>query len=86
MKQVGFLGCGKIGKTMIRHLQANADHSIAFVQIQALEKHIDLDCPVVSTIDENVYKADLVVECATPDALKQHYDYYLRRSDMLILS
>lgn len=86
MTQVGFLGCGKIGKTMIKHLQARADHSISFVQTPNFENDIDLDCPVVSSIDENVCKADLVVECATPDALKKNYDYYLRHSDMLILS
>jgi len=86
MKQVGFLGCGKIGKTMIRHLKVRADHPIAFVQTPNFKGDIDLDCPVVSTFDEDVCKADLVVECATPDVLKQQYQYYLRRSDMLILS
>jgi aspartate dehydrogenase len=86
MASIGFLGCGKIGKAMIRHIQARKDRSIAFVQDPFFENDCELDCRVVPQLDETVCKADLVVECATADALKQYSEYYLRQGDMLIFS
>jgi aspartate dehydrogenase len=86
MANIGFLGCGKIGKSTVRHLQARADHTIAFVQDPFFVNDCSLDCPVVAQLDESVCKADLVVECATADALKQCYQHYLRHGDMLVFS
>lgn len=86
MTSVGFLGCGKIGKEMVRHLRTQEGHSVAFVQSPNFVDDFDLGCPIVRQLDESVCQADLVVECATADVLKQHSDFYLRNSDMLVFS
>lgn len=86
MASIGFLGCGKIGKAMVRHLQARADHPIVFVQDPFFVNDVSLDCPVVAELDESVCRADLVVECATADVLKQFYQHYLRHGNLMIFS
>lgn len=86
MAKVGFLGCGKIGKTMVRHLQARGDHSIAFVQDPGFRDDLDPGCPVVFQLDEKLCRADLVVECATADVLKENCEHYLQYGDLLVFS
>lgn len=86
MASIGFLGCGKIGKVMVRHLQSSNDHSIAFVQDPFFHNDCGLDCQVVAQLDESLCKADLVVESATADVLKQNHEHYLRQGNMLIFS
>ncbi len=86
MASVGFLGCGEIGKAIVRHIQAHKDHSIAFVQDPFFENDCGLDCPVVPQLDRSLCRADLVVECATAVALIQNYEHYLAQGDMLIFS
>ncbi len=86
MARVGFLGCGKIGKAMIGHLKAQNDHSVAFVQNRSSKNDSDLGYPVVNELDRNICKADLLVECATADALQQYFDYYIQQGDVLIFS
>jgi aspartate dehydrogenase len=86
MSKIGFLGCGKIGKAMLRHLLRGGEHSIAFVQDPLFENDCKLDCPVVSDLDETLCKANLVVECATADVLKQSCEHYLHHGDLLVFS
>lgn len=86
MATVGFLGCGKIGKAMVRHLQSRGDHSIAFVQDPLFGQDLDPGCPVVTRLDEKLCRADLVVECATADVLKQSCEHYLQYGDLLVFS
>ena len=86
MSTIGFLGCGKIGKAMVRHLQMQGEHSIAFIQDPGFENDLGLDCPVVPQLDEELCRADLVVECATADGLKQGYEHYLQYGDLLVFS
>ncbi len=86
MAKVGFLGCGKIGKAMVRHLQAQSDHSITFVQDPFFEDDLDPGCPIVSRLDEILCRADLVVECATADVLKESCEHYLQQGDLLVFS
>ncbi len=45
-----------------------------------------MDYPVVGEFDEAFCKADLIVESATADALKQYIEPCLRQADMLIFS
>lgn len=86
MATIGFLGCGKIGKAMVQHLQTQGEHSIAFVQDPGYENDLGLDCPVVPQLDEEICRADLVVECATADGLKQDCEHYLQFGDLLVFS
>jgi aspartate dehydrogenase len=86
MAEIGFLGCGKIGKTMVRHLQTSGKHSISFVQDPLFENDCGLDCPVVPDLDKALCKADLVVECATANVLKQNCGHYLQHGDLLVFS
>lgn len=86
MATVGFLGYGKIGKAMVRHLLAGGENSIAFVQDPSFGGELDTGSPVVSRLDEKLCRADLVVECATADVLKQSFEHYLRYGDLLVFS
>jgi aspartate dehydrogenase len=86
MANIGFLGCGKIGKAMARHIQTHNRHNISFIQDPFFQSDGELNYPVVEALDENICKADLVVECATADVLKQHFEYYLGQGDMLVFS
>jgi aspartate dehydrogenase len=86
MASIGFLGCGTIGKALVRHIQSRQDHSIAFVQDPGFHNDCGLECQVVSELDTDYCRADLVIECATADVLKQNYEYYFSQSDMLVFS
>ena len=86
MANIGFLGCGKIGKAMVSHIQAGGRHSVSFVQDPFFQNDCQLDCPVTGRLDERLCKADLVVECATADVLQDNFEYYLAQGDMLVFS
>lgn len=86
MARVGFLGCGKIAKAMIKHLNMQDEHSVAFVQTRSVQNETDADYPIVNALDKNICKADVTVECATADALKQYFEYYIQQGDVLIFS
>lgn len=86
MASIGFLGCGKIGKAMVRHIQARKDHSIAFIQDPFFQNDCGVESPILAQLDEDLCKADLVVECATADVLKQNHEHYLRKGNMLVFS
>ena len=62
MASIGFLGCGKIGKAMVRHIQAHGKHHVGFVHDPLFVNDCGLDCPVVAEWDADVCRADLVVE------------------------
>jgi len=86
MASIGFLGCGKIGKAMVRHIQAHGKHRVAFVHDPLFINDCGLDGPVVAAWEADVCRADLLVECATADVLKQNFENYARRSDLLVFS
>lgn len=86
-KQVGFLGCGKIGKTMLHHLLEQGEHSISFIQDIFFEKEAGMDFPVVTQQNETLLEqTDLVVECATADVLKANFDSILAHCDLMMFS
>lgn len=86
MATIGFLGCGKIGRAMVRHLQTRGDHSVAFIQDAGFENDLGLDCPIVPQLDEELCRADLVVECATANGLKRDFEHYLQHGNLLVFS
>ncbi|MBQ8086955.1 MAG: hypothetical protein IJ234_00855, partial [Clostridia bacterium] len=70
--KVGFLGCGKIGRALLEHVRQTG-HEVGFVQDIFYKDPADF--PVIETSDPKVYAGtDLIVECATADALKQNFD------------
>ncbi len=84
MKRVGFLGCGKIGRAMLGRVQETG-HEVAFVQDMFYKERADF--PVVKAVDPAVLtRVDLIVECATADALRENFDAMITAADMLIFS
>lgn len=84
MKKVGLLGCGKIGRAIMKHVQETG-HQISFVQDPFFKEPVDF--PVITAPDPKVYAGiDLVVECATATALKESFEAIIAVSDMLIFS
>lgn len=84
MKRIGFLGCGKIGRALLKHARETG-HAVAFVQ--DISFNGEADYPVIAGPDPAVYAgADLIVECATADALKESFDAMIAAADLLVFS
>ena len=84
MKKVGLLGCGKIGRAIMKRV-LETGHQISFVQDPFFGESADF--PVITSPDSAVYDGtDLVVECATAAALKESFEKIIAVSDMLIFS
>ncbi|HWP51470.1 MAG TPA: aspartate dehydrogenase domain-containing protein [Clostridia bacterium] len=85
-KSIGFLGCGKIGGTMLESLKNFEDVSVSFVQ--ALDYSAEGRAfPVVTESDDVLLeKADLVVESATANVLKANFDSIIKHCDVMIFS
>ena len=82
--KVGFLGCGKIGKALLAHVQKTG-HQVSFVQDILFKGEADF--PVIDRVDPSAYAGtDLIVECATADALKQSFDAMIAEADLLVFS
>ncbi len=87
MKRVGFLGCGKIGGTMLRDLVLSGEHSVAFVQDPFYKKAGEDMFPVVGGMDEELLaNTDLVVEAATSAILTENISGILKHCDLMIFS
>lgn len=87
MKRVGFLGCGKIGKALVRHIEEIEDTEVAFIQDPGFVNDVGLPCPILSQADEELYKsADLVIECATAGVLKANIEKILEYCDLMLFS
>lgn len=81
---IGFLGCGKIGKALMKHAQ-EAGCGIAFVQDPFYKEEASF--PVTEKGSQELYaRADLIVECATAAALKESFDGMIAAADVLIFS
>lgn len=84
MKRVGFLGCGKIGRALLNRVRETGNEA-AFVQDIFYKEAADF--PVVETADPAVLQhVDLIVECATADALVENFDAMIAAADMLVFS
>ena len=84
--RVGFLGCGKIGEAMVNDLLRRGKDTVSFVQAfdyQDEQKRY----PVITEQDESLLaQTDLVVECATADALKQNFEGIIRHCNLMTFS
>lgn len=84
MSQIGFLGCGKIGKALLEQAKELKESSVVFVQ-DLLYKEEKLN--IIRESDEGLYeKCDLIIECATADVLKHHIELILKHADLLMFS
>ena len=87
MKKIGFLGCGKIGKALVRHIAQIPDAEVSFVQDPAFVNDVDLTCPVITEYDEALYNdTDLVIECATAGVLNANLENILKNCDLMLFS
>lgn len=84
MKKIGILGYGKIGRAVMAHI-LQTGHQISFLQDTCTV--VSDTATVVEKADESMLQqTDVVVECATPDALKKNFDQMIQHADMLIFS
>lgn len=85
-QNIGFLGCGKIGGTMLESLKKFEDVSVSFVQALDFSSE-GRSFPVVTEQDEALLKkTDLVVESATANVLKANFDGIIKYCDVMIFS
>lgn len=85
MKKIGFLGCGKIGGTILSEISKREDVQITFIQDPFYKQETDI--PVVDSCDAQLLQdTDLVIETATADILKQNMALYLEHADVMVFS
>ena len=84
MKKIGFLGCGKIGQALLAHITEKKIGEVVFIE----DPFVKLPGrPVVREPREECYReAELVIECATADVLKEHIEMILRGADLFMFS
>lgn len=89
-KSIGFLGFGKIGQVIAADLQIDGAANILFAQDKFLTaaQCTPPPCfPLLDHLDEALLsQADLVVECALSDVLKQYAPLILKHCDLLAFS
>ena len=87
MKKIAFLGGGKIGRSMMKHVQENGKAEIAFVYDPFLKEADINGIPVVAeATDEMLEGLDLVVECANADVVAQFIVKALRYTNFMPFS
>ena len=87
MKRIGFLGCGKIGQALLKHIKELDGVDVAFVQDPVYTKAAGDTFPVVTKGDKDLYAtADLIIECANASVLKEWGVTMLQATDVLTFS
>jgi len=85
MASIGFLGCGKIGKSMVEYIRKNKNNKITFIQDPFLKE--EFQEKIIVDYNEEVYKdTDIIVESATADVLKENIDNILKHSNLVVFS
>ena len=89
--KIGMLGCGKIGKTLLKEIRDHEYGEVIFVQDPAAEESVVSACApgakLIREPEDDCYaKADLVIECATSAALKPNLERILKQSDLFLFS
>lgn len=86
MRKIGFLGYGKIGRAMIQHVVEETNSYVTFV-LDKFCTEVDYGIVCLSKPENEVLMdTDLVVECATADALKEHAEEFLKHCDLMTFS
>lgn len=87
MAKIGFLGCGKIGKSMVEHIKKKGTHQITFIQDPFLKCEGELKEKIIAKGLDSFYEGtDLIIESATADVLKENIELILKHSNLLVLS
>lgn len=85
MKKIGFLGCGKIGRNILKDLTCRQEITVTFIQDPFY--HSKTDFPVLTEPDETLLRqTDLVIESAMADVLKGNADIILQHCDLMVFS
>ncbi|WP_434310133.1 aspartate dehydrogenase domain-containing protein [Hominifimenecus sp. rT4P-3] len=85
-KSIGFLGCGKIGRSMLDYVREKPELEVSFVQDPFFPLE-GAEFPVCKEAKEELLqKTDLVVECAMADVLKAQAPRILPYADLLAFS
>ncbi len=87
-KRIAFLGCGKIGSTMLKDVLEQGTSTVSFVQDPMLdEATANLPCPLVKETTIDLLKeTDIVVESAIASVLKTEALTILKYCDMMTFS
>lgn len=84
MKNLGFIGGGKIGKALIAHVHEKNYASIVFVEDPVAEIEGE---NVVRSEDPELYaETDLIIECAMASVLKEKLADILKVTDLMMFS
>lgn len=87
IRKIGFLGCGKIGSALLAEVETTRLAQALFVQDPFMEAAQKNGIPVIRQADAAQYRqADLIIECATADALRQNIDAILANCDLFLFS
>lgn len=87
MIRIGFLGCGKIGRTLVKRILSLPDTEISFIQDPSFQNDLALSCPITEQVSkELIVSTDFIIECATADVLKQNIDNILPYCDVMPFS
>lgn len=86
MYRIGLLGCGKIGKKLLEHIDARPDMELSFIQVRHPERW-GSEVWAVKTADEELLEnTDLVIECSNAEALKENFPQIIQNCDICALS
>lgn len=87
MKKIGFLGFGKIGQTIYEEVCNSNIAETVFIQ-NLLEPDVKQHkAAYIRQYDAALYaQADLIIECATADALEENIENILKNCDVLVFS
>lgn len=87
MKTIGFLGFGKIGRALFDEAVKKKLAKPVYIQNIVPVEGVEESVKIIAGYDEEAYsEADLVIECATADALKENIEDILRFSDLMMFS
>ena len=80
-KKIGIIGLGTIGSYLKERIESSDKFELAFIL------DVDKTKATVSSLDKtNLSKIDLVVECASAEAVKEYAAKVLEKTDLMILS
>ena len=86
MKNVGFLGCGKIGRTMMNDIIEGGVHKVLFVQDPFYaDENASYEITKKAGV-ELLEKTDLVIEASMASVLKENFDDIIKHCDLMVFS
>ncbi|MCX8166258.1 MAG: aspartate dehydrogenase [Candidatus Micrarchaeota archaeon] len=87
--KLGLIGCGFIGQTILRHFKNNVVwiYDLDYSKIVEVKKKFKANFKCLRELDKsNLKEIDLVVECASQEAVKKYAGIILKETNLLIAS